>query len=360
MKNICIIPARGGSKRVPKKNIKLFCGKPLIAYSIETAIESKLFDKVVVSTDDEEIAKVSKSYGAEVLKRPKELADDMTHVGAVIEHTIDTLQKNGEYYDYLCMIYATAPFLQKEYITKGYEALKDSNACVSFSVTNFEYPIWRSFKITKDNRCEMFWKENFPKRSQDLQEAYHDAGQFSWEKIGCKSSDVAFGKDSIPIVLPRYLVQDIDTLEDFKRAELMYKTLFPNKFDKWNSIKQKTHNSQNLVGFKQREIFWLRLGQNIGSEEYGKGNEFQRPVLIIKRLTKDIFIGIPLTSQFKNDNDYFHMISYESKKGIKQNCAMLLQLKSFDRKRLMGKIATLSKDQFNIILKKIERLIIPS
>ncbi len=232
MRNLCIIPARGGSKRIPKKNIKLFCGKPLIAYSIETAFKSELFEKVVVSTDDEEIAKVSKSYDTEVLKRPKELSDDMTHVGAVVEHVINTLQKDGENYDFVCTLYATAPFLQIKYLIKGYKVLKDSEACGSFSVTNFEYPIWRSFRITKDNRCEMFWKENFPKRSQDLEEAYHDAGQFSWQKIGCKSGDIPFGKDSIPIILPRYLVQDIDTLEDFKRAELMYKVLFSNSFDK--------------------------------------------------------------------------------------------------------------------------------
>jgi len=232
MKNLCVIPARGGSKRIPKKNIKEFCGKPLIAYSIETALKSNLFEKVIVSTDDDEISKISKKYGAEVLKRPEELADDMTHVGPVIEHAVSILQKNDENYNFICILYATAPFLQKKYLIEGYEVLKNSDACGSFGVTNFEYPIWRSFRITKDNRCEMFWRDNFSKRSQDLEEAYHDAGQFGWQKIGCKSSDIPIGKDAIPIDIPRYLVQDIDTPEDFKRAELMYNALVKDKIIK--------------------------------------------------------------------------------------------------------------------------------
>ena len=232
MKNLCIIPARGGSKRIPKKNIKYFCGKPLIAYSIETALKSNLFKKVIVSTDSEEIAKVSRKYGAIVEMRPKELSDDMTHVGAVIEYVVSTLQKNGEKYDFVCTLYATAPFLQVKYLIEGYEVLKNSDACGSFGVTKFEYPIWRSFRITKNNRCEMFWRENFSKRSQDLEEAYHDAGQFGWQKTGCKSSDIPIGKDAIPVIIPRYLVQDIDTPEDFKRAELMYNALIEDKIIK--------------------------------------------------------------------------------------------------------------------------------
>jgi len=224
-KCICIIPARGGSKRIPIKNIKDFHGKPLIAYSIKTAIETNLFKKVIVSTDSDETAQIAKKYGAEILFRPKELADDKTHVGEVVDHVINTLKTNNEYYDYICTTYATAPFLQKEYMIKGYEVLKNSNACGSFGVTTFEYPIWRSFRITVDNRCKMFWKENFYKRSQDLESAYHDAGQFGWKKIGCQSDDIPIGRDSIPIVIPKYLVQDIDTLEDFKRAEIMYEVL---------------------------------------------------------------------------------------------------------------------------------------
>ena len=225
--NLCVIPARGGSKRIPKKNIKLFCGKPLIAYSIETAKKSRIFDKIVVSTDDEEIARVAEKYGVEVLRRPKELADDYTGTGDVFNHAIETLNKDGKY-KYACMIYATAPFLKVEYLKEGYEKLKNSDACASFSVTSFEYPIQRAFKIV-NGRCEMFDKSQFYKRSQDLEVAYHDAGQFYWKKIGCKSDDVFFGKDTIPIVIPRYLVQDIDTMEDFIRAEKMYQTVYGDK-----------------------------------------------------------------------------------------------------------------------------------
>jgi len=222
--NLCIIPARGGSKRIPKKNIKEFCGKPLIAYSIEVAKESNLFDKIVVSTDSEEIAKVAKKYGAEVQMRPAKLADDYTGTGDVVKYVVDTLKQEGFSFEYICTIYATAPFLQVKYLKEGFEKLKYSDACASFSVTTFEYPIQRAFKIV-DGRCEMFDKSMFDKRSQDLEEAYHDAGQFYWQKIDCKSDDVFFGKDSIPIIIPRYLVQDIDTLEDFIRAEMMYKIL---------------------------------------------------------------------------------------------------------------------------------------
>ena len=219
--NIAIIPARGGSKRIPKKNIKEFCGKPLIAYSIETALNSKLFEKIIVSTDSKEIADIALKCGADVQMRPSELSDDFTGTWDVIEYVLDTLEDR---YEYVCTIYATAPFLQQEYLKEGFEKLKNSDACRSFSVTSMSFPIQRTFKITNE-RCEMFWPENYNKRSQDLEEAYQDAGQFYWEKIGCKSENIFFGKDSIPIVLPRHLVQDIDTMEDFIRAELMYKAI---------------------------------------------------------------------------------------------------------------------------------------
>lgn len=228
MQNRCvaIIPARGGSKRIPKKNIKDFHGKPLIAYSIEAAIKSNLFSKVIVSTDDEQIAQISMQYGAEVpFLRPKELSDDFTGTNAVIQHAIKYLQDRGEKIDFVCTIYATAPFLQEKYLIEGFIKLKNSDAKNSFSCTSMPFPIQRTFKITKDNRCEMFWPENFYKRSQDLEEAFQDAGQFYWTNLSIKSDDVTFSKDSIPIVLPRYLVQDIDTLEDWKRAEFMYEAI---------------------------------------------------------------------------------------------------------------------------------------
>ena len=223
---IAIIPARGGSKRIPRKNIKTFHGKPLIAYSIETAHKSNLFDKIIVSTDDEDIASIAKKYGAEIpFLRPKELADDYIGTEAVIKHAIGYFEGQGEHYDYRCTIYATAPLLQEKYLIEGYEKLKNSEAINAFSVTSMPFPIQRTFKITKDERCEMFWPQNYMIRSQDLEEAYQDAGQFYWTKSNEKSDEIMFGKDSIPIILPQYLVQDIDTLEDWKRAELMFSIL---------------------------------------------------------------------------------------------------------------------------------------
>lgn len=225
-KSIAIIPARGGSKRIPRKNIKDFFGKPLIAYSIKTALESNLFDKVVVTTDDEEIAEIAKKYGAEVpFLRPKELSDDFTGTADVINHTINYFQENGEEFDYICTIYATAPLLQSKYLVEGFNKLKDSDAVNAFSATSMPFPIQRTFKLDDNGRCEMFTPEHYMTRSQDLEEAYQDAGQFYWSKLDKTSKEIMFGKDSIPIILPRYLVQDIDTLEDWERAELMYEVL---------------------------------------------------------------------------------------------------------------------------------------
>ncbi len=229
-KAIAIIPARGGSKRIPRKNIKSFHGKPLIAYSIQTALESNLFERVIVSTDDKEIAEIAKKYGAEVpFVRPKELSDDFSATQEVINHTLQYLRDNGERYEYYCTIYATAPLLQAKYLIEGFEKLQKNDAVNSFSVTSMPFPIQRTFKINKDERCEMFWPEYSNTRSQDLEEAYQDAGQFYWTKLNKESNEIMFGKDSIPIVLPRHLVQDIDTLEDWKRAEYIYEVINRSK-----------------------------------------------------------------------------------------------------------------------------------
>jgi pseudaminic acid cytidylyltransferase len=222
---ICIIPARGGSKRIPYKNIKLFHGKPLIAYSIENAINSKLFDKVIVSTDDKKIAEISKKYSAEVINRPKELADDFTGTDEVINHAIEYLKKEGYNFNFVCTLYATAPLLQKEYLIKGLEKLKNSDAKYCFSATSMPFPIQRTFKINPNGRCEMFIPKHYLSRSQDLELAYQDAGQFYWTKLDKKSDEIMFGKDSIPIILPRHLVQDIDTPEDWERAEILYQVI---------------------------------------------------------------------------------------------------------------------------------------
>ena len=222
---IAIIPARGGSKRIPKKNIKDFHGKPLIAYSIQAALESKLFDKIIVSTDDEAIAQVARSLGAQILKRPKELADDFTPTIPVIAHAIKASCGRLNEIEAVCCIYATAPFVQAKYIKEAHEKLLACAADYAFSATSFPFPIQRAIKI-KDEKVEMYYPEHFNTKSQDLEEAYHDAGQFYWGRVEAWLEEKPiFSKNSTAIILPRYLVQDIDTLEDWKRAELMYKVL---------------------------------------------------------------------------------------------------------------------------------------
>jgi len=222
-----VIPARGGSKRIPKKNIKNFFGKPIIAYSIEAAKESRLFDRIIVSTDDHEIAAVAKDFGAEVpFVRPAELADDYTGTNAVVKHAIEWLKADGFHIEYACCIYATAPFLNIKYLKEGIERLNKSEKQFAFSVTSFSSPIFRSFKMNDDNSVKMFWPEYLKTRSQDLPVAYHDVGQFYWGKTEAFLKDYPlFSEHSVGILLPEYLVVDIDTPADWKRAELMYKAL---------------------------------------------------------------------------------------------------------------------------------------
>lgn len=222
--NIAIIPARGGSKRIPHKNIKEFCGKPLIAYSIEVAQKSKLFDKIIVSTDNEEIAKIAKKYGAEVpFLRPSDLSDDFTGTTPVVSHAIQKL--NIKNLEAVCCIYATAPLLKEKYLQDGYKKLINSKLNYVFSATTFAFPIQRAIKLNA-NAVEMLYPEYASTRSQDLEDAYHDAGQFYWGKPDTwLEQKGVFCENSSIIQLPRHLVQDIDTLEDWERAELMYKVL---------------------------------------------------------------------------------------------------------------------------------------
>lgn len=225
-KAIAIIPARGGSQRIPRKNIKEFCGKPLLAYSIEVALRSGLFSEVVVSTDDTEIAEVAKRYGASVpFMRPRDLSDHFTGTGAVVAHACTWLKDHHREFDYVCTIYATAPLLQERYLKEGLRQVQNSSAKYSFSAASMPFPIQRTFKLTKEGRCEMFWPENFTQRSQDLEPAYQDAGQFYFNDLSKNSDALLFGKDSIPVILPRYLVQDIDDEEDWLQAELLYRAL---------------------------------------------------------------------------------------------------------------------------------------
>jgi N-acylneuraminate cytidylyltransferase len=225
--NVAIIPARIGSKRIPKKNIKIFHGKPLIAYSIQAALKTKLFSSIIVSTDSMEVANIAITYGAEVpFIRPAELADDFTGTDAVMLHALNYLIDHGADIQYVCCIYATAPFINSAYIKKGFDLLKKKNATSAFTVTTYPYPIYRSLKISEDGHLHMIWPDYMNVRSQDLSEAYHDAGQFYWADAQKYMSEKNFfSKDAVPVVLPRHLVQDIDTDEDWQRAEAMYKVL---------------------------------------------------------------------------------------------------------------------------------------
>ena len=226
--NAAIIPARGGSKRIPRKNIKSFCGKPIIAYSILAAKESGLFDKIIVSTDDHEIAEIAMEWGAEVpFFRPKQLSDDHTGTMDVINHAIEWLHANDAEYDYACCIYATAPLIRIEDLQQGYAQLKNSDKQFAFSVTTFPSPIFRALKRTKTNGLAMFWPEHLNTRSQDLPEAYHDVGQFYWGTTEAFLKGLPlFDEHALPIVIPRFLAQDIDTPEDWEQTELMYKAVY--------------------------------------------------------------------------------------------------------------------------------------
>lgn len=227
MSTICLIPARGGSKRIPRKNVKLFVGLPMIAHSLRAAQETHLFDRIIVSTDDAEIAAVAREYGAEVpFVRPAELADDFAGTDAVIGHALGWLAEQGHPATRFCCIYATAPFLRTADLRRGLEVLEATQAATAFSVTTYPYTIFRSLKVTADGRVEMFWPENFPKRSQDLPEAYHDAGQFYWGNTARYLVERRlFSRHSVPVVIPRHRVQDIDTPEDWERAERMFLAL---------------------------------------------------------------------------------------------------------------------------------------
>ena len=224
---IAVIPARSGSKRIPRKNIKLFCGKPMIAWSIEAARASGLFDHIVVSTDDAEIAEVAKAHGAEVpFMRPAALSDDHTGTSPVVAHAIEWYRAQGQMPDPVCCIYATAPFVIAEDLQRGLQTLNDSGSDFAFSVTSYAFPIQRAIRLTNEGRVEMFQPGNFNIRSQDLEEAFHDAGQFYWGRASAwLSGKVILGPYASAVRLPRHRVQDIDTAEDWNRAEYLFRVI---------------------------------------------------------------------------------------------------------------------------------------
>jgi len=224
---VAIIPARGGSKRIPRKNVKEFCGKPMIAWSIEAAKASGCFDRIIVSTDDSEIAEVAKAWGASVpFMRPENLSDDHTGTLPVIRHAVDWLSKHEAPVDFACCIYATAPFVTAEDLLRGWELIRQEACGYAFSVTSYAFPIQRAIRITDSGRVAMFHPEHFNTRSQDLEEAWHDAGQFYWGTAQAWLEERAiFGEDSVPVKLPRHRVQDIDTPEDWTRAEWLFRAM---------------------------------------------------------------------------------------------------------------------------------------
>ena len=225
--NIAIIPARGGSKRIPRKNIKKFADKPMIAHSIECACQANLFDRIIVSTDDDEISGVAKEHGAEVpFKRPADLSDDKTGIIDVVAHAIDWLQENNESASAVCCIYATAPFVRGEDVKRGLELLNSGDWHYVLSATTFAFPIARSFQLNAGGGLEMFFPEHFNTRSQDLPEAWHDAGQFCWGRSHAwLERRKIFDKNSTIVPIPRWRVQDIDTFEDWERAQVMWQVL---------------------------------------------------------------------------------------------------------------------------------------
>jgi N-acylneuraminate cytidylyltransferase len=224
---VAIIPARGGSKRIPRKNLKPFMGKPLIGYSIQAASGSGLFDRVIVSTEDEEIAAVARELGAETpFLRPPELADDFTGTHQVVQHALRWLVDHGCDVQEACCIYATAPLIQVEELRKGLEILQAGAWHSVFAATSFAAPIFRSFRQEASGGLSMIFPEHYQTRSQDLPEVFHDAGQFYWARLASWLRPAEGFSANVTIVkLPRWRVQDMDTPEDWAQAEFLWRYL---------------------------------------------------------------------------------------------------------------------------------------
>lgn len=223
--NVAIIPARGGSKRIPRKNVRLFHGQPLLNYPIATARACGLFQRILVSTDDEAVAEVARAAGAEVpFIRPPELADDHTGTADVVRHALAWLHGEGISYDLACCLYATTPLLLADDLRRGHDLLRaHPDKQFAFSVTSFAFPIQRAIRLRPDGGVEPIQPAAMPKRSQDLEPAYHDAGQFYWARTGAFEARLSvFSPVSLPVILPRHRVQDIDTPEDWAMAEYLY------------------------------------------------------------------------------------------------------------------------------------------
>ncbi len=225
MSRLAIIPARGGSKRIPRKNIKEFCGKPILAYSVEAALKSNLFDEVMVSTDDEEIAEVAKRYGASVpFYRSEKTANDYAILKDVMTEVLSMYKERGKEFDEVCCILSTAPFVTADDLQRAHKLMEENaSATAVLPVVKYSYTIFRSLQKNADGKIEMFWPENFSKRSQDLPEAFHDAGLFYWYRKQYFQEKVAgFGEHSFGYEISESKAQDIDTYEDWAIAEEKY------------------------------------------------------------------------------------------------------------------------------------------
>lgn len=224
--NVAIIPARGGSKRIPRKNVRPFCGKPMLAWSIEALRDSGSVDRIVVSTDDDEIAQTALSLGAELpFRRPAELANDHAATLPVMAHAVGALRELGWKLDSVCCAYATAPLMNPDDLRRAREELEVSAADYVFTCTTFAFPIQRALRASAEGGVEPMFPESIQKRSQDLPTAFHDAGQFYWGTVDAYARQAPiFSSRSRPFLIPRYRVQDIDTEEDWLRAELLFRS----------------------------------------------------------------------------------------------------------------------------------------
>jgi len=219
MTNIAIITARGGSKRIPRKNIKEFMGKPMLAYAVEAALNSKIFDEVMVSTDDNEIAQIAQKYGANVpFMRSEKTANDYATTADVLKEVKDEYKKRGKEFEEICCIYPCVPFLTDEILKEAYDTFKKSGKTALTPVVKYSFPIQRAFKINTYGCLEYREPENASKRSQDLEPTYHDVGMFYFS-----SSAMGLESGCVPYIMDENVVQDIDTIDDWKMAEMKYK-----------------------------------------------------------------------------------------------------------------------------------------
>ena len=221
MMKIAVIPARGGSKRIPRKNIKIFNGKPMIAWAIQIAQKSKLFDEIFVSTDDYEIKKISEQYGAIVpFIRPPEISDDKTPTVPVISHAIKEIERLYQKVEYACCIYPCSPFIISSDLKKSFQMLVSSGENYVYPVVEYPHPIFRAMKKSKEGNMKFIYPEYELSRTQDLEQTYHDAGQFYWGRADAWRQLKKMHTDGLGMVIPYYRVIDIDTEDDWKRAEL--------------------------------------------------------------------------------------------------------------------------------------------